>query len=122
MHAKDIQILYGYHFEANRKLWNDCIMPLSDEQFVQPLDYSIGSIRNQMVHLMDVEGGWFKGLRIESDSPPTFLNPEDWQTRVQIRTHWDIVEQTIQTYIDNLTDDICQQAFIQRQPGLPSGR
>lgn len=36
--------LYAYHFALNRKLWHNSIMTLSDEQFVQHLGYSLGSI------------------------------------------------------------------------------
>ncbi len=111
MHADDIRILYGYHFAANRKLWDDCIVPLTDQQFVQPLDYSAGSIRNQVVHLMDVEEGWFNGLQATVPEPPKFKEPEDWPTREVIRAHWETVEATIQIYLDNLTDEECAADF-----------
>lgn len=108
MHAEDMRILYGYHFAANHKLWNESIMPLTDAQFLQPLDYSVGSIRNQVVHLMDIEEGWFGGLRLGANRGP-FINPEDWPTRGLIREHWDIVEADIHAYLDTLPDEECNQ-------------
>ena len=110
MHADDIRILYEYHFAANRKLWDECIESLTDEQFLQPLEYSVGSIRNQMVHMMDIEEGWFGGLR---DGSPRgiFKNPNDWPTREKIRTDWDAVEAKIRAYVENITDEECNQPF-----------
>ncbi len=111
MHAEDIRILYGYHFVANRKLWDTSIVPLTDEQFLQPLDYSIGSIRNQVVHLMDIEEGWFGGLREPAAGRAPFKNPEAWPTREKIRADWDVVEADIRTYLAGLTDEECNQPF-----------
>ena len=112
MHADDIRILYGYHFAANRKLWDVCVVPLSDEQFLHPLAYSIGSIRNQVVHMMDIEEGWFDGLRTNNaDGRAPFKNPEDWPTREKIRADWDTVEAKIRAYLIDLTDDDCNAPF-----------
>lgn len=111
MHADDIRILYGYHFRANRKLWDVCIVPLTDEQFLQPLNYSVGSIRNQVVHLLDIEEGWFGGLRNPGAGRAPFRNPEDWPAREKIRADWDGVEADIRAYLDGLTDDECNAPF-----------
>ena len=45
-----LQQMIDYHVTATRKVW-DVIEPLGDELFVREHDYSIGSIRNHMVHL-----------------------------------------------------------------------
>jgi uncharacterized damage-inducible protein DinB len=111
MHADDIRTLYNYHFAANRKLWDVSIVPLTDDQFLQPLDYSIGSIRNQVVHLMDIEEGWFTGLRLPGSERVPFKNPADWPTREKIRADWDVVETDIRVYLVSLTDDECNQPF-----------
>jgi len=55
--------LYDYHFAANHKLWNESIAGLTGEQFKQKLPYSVGSIRNQTVHMLNVENSWFCELR-----------------------------------------------------------
>lgn len=111
MHADDIRTLYDYHFALNRKLWDTSIMALTQEQFVQPLPYSIGSVRNQVVHLMDIEEGWFTGLRIKAAGREPFKNPEEWPTREKIRADWDVVEMTIRSYLDSLTDDEANALF-----------
>src|SRR5690349_3937605 len=84
MRADDLRLVYGYHFALNQKLWDTSIVTLTDEQFFQPLPYSIGSIRNQMVHIMDIDQGWFKGLRGQPRGP--FDQHVGWTSREQIRT------------------------------------
>ena len=77
-------------------------MTLSDEQFLKPLDYSVGSIRNQCVHLMGIDDRWFSGLR--GVAVPDFLDPELYPTREVVRTFWDRVEADMKSYLDALTD------------------
>jgi uncharacterized damage-inducible protein DinB len=54
---------YNYHFSENRKLWDSYVTSLSQEQFTRPVDYSHGSVRDQIVHLMSVDEMWFSDLR-----------------------------------------------------------
>jgi uncharacterized damage-inducible protein DinB len=46
---------YDYHFSENRSLWDNYVMTLSQEQFTQPIAYLMGSVRNQVVHMMNVD-------------------------------------------------------------------
>jgi uncharacterized damage-inducible protein DinB len=55
MNADAFRHLYDYHFAENRKIWDAYITPLSQEQFTQAVSYSHGSVRNQIVHLMEVD-------------------------------------------------------------------
>ena len=103
MQANHIRELYDYHISTNRRLWETSIMTLTDEQFLQPLDYSVGSIRNQCVHLMSIDQRWFSGLR--GVVVPDFLNPDLYPTRAEVRAYWDTVEADMQSYLSNLTDD-----------------
>jgi uncharacterized damage-inducible protein DinB len=103
MRADQIRELFDYHITTNRRLWDTSVMALSDEQFTQKLDYSVGSIRNQCVHLMSVDERWFCGLR--GVEVPNFLNAVHYPKREKIRTYWDRVEAEMQSYLDNLTDD-----------------
>ncbi len=101
MNADAFRYLYNYHFAENRKIWDNYVMPLSQEQFTQPVKYSIGSVRNHMVHLMNVEEAWFSELRgVEMPDQP------DLDDRQLIRARWDTVEQTIRDYLANLRDDM----------------
>jgi uncharacterized damage-inducible protein DinB len=104
MNADAFRHLYNYHFTENRKIWNAFIMPLSQDQFTQPVAYSIGSIRNHIVHLMSVDNTWFSGLRgIEL---PEWLKPEDFEDRQVIRDYWDKIENDMRGYLATLRDDM----------------
>ncbi len=104
MNADAFRHFYDYHFSENRNLWNTHILSLSQEQFTQHVNYSIGSARNQIVHLMSVDDTWFSGLRGEEIPEP--LNPADFDDRAGIRAHWDKVEQKMRDYLANLRDDM----------------
>lgn len=103
MNADGFRHFYNYHFAENRNMWDTYIMPLSQEQFTQPVNYSHGSVRNQIVHMMSVDNTWFSGLRgIEIPEP---LDPTQFDDRAAIRAHWDNLEQTMRDYLAALRDD-----------------
>jgi len=104
MNADVFRYLFNYHFYENRKLWNYCIPQLSQEQFVQKVNYSIGSVRNQIVHLMSVDESWFSELR--GDKIPRSLNPVHFYDRNKIRAYWDNVEKNMRGYLADLRDDM----------------
>jgi uncharacterized damage-inducible protein DinB len=62
MNADAIRHFYEYHFSENRKLWDTCISILSPSQFTQPVNYSHGSVRNQVVHLINTDSMWLNEL------------------------------------------------------------
>jgi len=104
MNANAFRHFYEYHFAANRKIWDRYVVPLSQEQFTQPVEYSHGSVRDQIVHLMNVDEAWFSGLRgVEIPEEP---DPVDLHDRDSLRTRWDTVEQTMRDYLAALRDDM----------------
>jgi len=104
MNANAFRHFYEYHFSENRKLWDHYILSLADEQFTQNVNYSHGSIRNQIVHLMSADNSWFSALRgVEF---PESLNPYDFDDRKTLRTYWDNVEQNMRDYLAKLQDDM----------------
>lgn len=104
MNAAAFRQLYDYHFAENRKIWDAFIVPLSQEQFTRQVSYSVGSVRNQVVHLMRVDEAWFSDLRgVEITGP---FDLPDLQDRAAIRAHWDGVEQAIRAYLADLRDEM----------------
>jgi uncharacterized damage-inducible protein DinB len=104
MNANAFRHFYDYHFTENRKLWEHYVTPLSDEQFTQAVNYSHGSVRDQIVHLMSADDTWFSGLRgVEIPEP---LNPAHFDDRQSIRAHWDRVERHMRDYLAELRDDM----------------
>jgi uncharacterized damage-inducible protein DinB len=107
MNADAFRQFYEYHFSKNRKIWDTHVMPLSQEQFTRPVAYSVGSVRNQIVHLMSCDDYWFSGLR--GLPMPEMLNPAEFDDRKIIREYWDTVEQNMRDYLSKLRDDMLFQ-------------
>ncbi len=103
MNADSFRQLYHYHFSENRKIWQR-ITQLSDVQFAQEVNYSHGSIRNQIVHLISVDEVWFSELRGIALSDP--YPPANFDDREAIRTRWDEVEQIMRGYLAELRNDM----------------
>lgn len=103
MNADAFRHFYNYHFAENRKVWEH-VASLTFEQFTQKVDYSRGSIRRQLVHLIDAEDVWISELRGAQPSEPL---PEttDVDDRDAIRKLWDVVEQNTRAYLANLQDE-----------------
>lgn len=104
MNANAFRHFYDYHFAENRKIWEEYVTSLTDEQFEQPVNYSHGSVREQVIHLMDVDEAWFGGLRgVELSGEP---DPAHFADRNSMRRHWDTIEQEMRAYLANLRDDM----------------
>ncbi len=103
MNAIAFRHFYDYHFSENRKLWDNCIAPLTVEQFTQAAGYSHGSVRDQIVHLIDAEEMWFCELRVVW--PPEPLPPPAGDDRAAIRARWDSVEEMMRAYLAGLSDE-----------------
>jgi len=104
MNADAFRHFYNYHFAENRHIWDDYVVPLTQEQFTQEASYSHGSVRNQIVHLVSVDDAWFSGLR--GVELPEGYNPADFEDRAVLRAQWDKVEQNMRDYLANLQDDM----------------
>ena len=107
MNADAFRHFYEYHFAENRKIWDEYVTPLSQEHFTQDVGYSRGSVRNQIVHLMNTDQGWFGDLPDVERVPD--LEPADSDDRNLLRAHWDKVEQNMRAYLEKLRDDMLFQ-------------
>jgi uncharacterized damage-inducible protein DinB len=104
MNADAFRHFYAYHAAANRKIWDTGVMALTQEQFTQPVNYSHGSIRDQIVHLVSVDDTWFCGL--SGADIPEPLEPADFDDRDLLRAQWDAVEQRMRDYLTGLQDEV----------------
>lgn len=104
MNADAFRHFYDYHFKENRKIWDWFVTKLTPEQFAQTAGYSHGSIRDQLVHLMNVDEGWFSEL--QGVQPSAEFPSADGDDRQAIRAHWDGVEQMMRGYLSGLQDDM----------------
>jgi len=104
MNADAFRHFYDYHFSENRSIWENYVMPLPQAQFTQDVNYSHGSVRNQIVHLMSVDDTWFSGLR--GVDVPAPLDPAQFSDKATIRAYWDAVERRMREYLVSLCDDM----------------
>jgi uncharacterized damage-inducible protein DinB len=104
MNANAFRHFYDYHFAENRKIWDECVTSLSYEQFTQHSNYSHGSIRDQIVHLMSVDEVWFSEL--SGAQPSDSLAPAGFDDRQIIRAKWDSIEQAMRSYLASLQDEL----------------
>jgi uncharacterized damage-inducible protein DinB len=111
MHADALRHFYGYHFAENRALWDRYVTQLTAEQFIQPMAYSHGSVRDQLVHLMDVDDVWFSALQNIKPLAPAPADHDD--NRQFLRVRWDAIEQRMRAYLTALQDDLVSTRPIQ---------
>jgi len=106
MDTRAFRHLYAYHFSENHAVLRDA-GALTLEQFTQPLAYSIGAVRDQLVHLMWVDDVWFSGLR---GAPlPDAFDPGDFPDLPAVRIRWERIEQEQREYLAQLRDDMLWQ-------------
>jgi uncharacterized damage-inducible protein DinB len=103
MNANAFRHFYDYHFAENRRIW-DHVLQLTHEQFTQPMNYSRGSVRDQVVHLMDCDDTWFSELQDVTPSEP--VPSTDVDDRQILRARWDSIEQSMRDYLAGLQDDM----------------
>lgn len=99
MTPEAMKLLYRYNYWAFERLW-ECVMALSDEQFVQPIDYSTGSIRNHLVHVMSATRRWLD--RLQGGALAPHLAFEDFPTRAAAKSRWDELKKETLAYVDAL--------------------
>ena len=86
MKPTEIKSIFDYNFWAFDRVW-ECISQISDAQFAQEIDYSTGSIRNIIVHIMSGNRVWMSVLR-GIEFPPRILL-EELDTSSKTRAIWD---------------------------------
>jgi uncharacterized damage-inducible protein DinB len=100
MDPEVMEELFSYNYWAFERVWA-CIARLTDAQFTQEIDYSRGSIRNQVVHLMSATQRWV--YRLQRLEPPPRLVFEDFHTLAETRSKWDELQAETLAYIHTLT-------------------
>ena len=106
MNAAYFRRMIDYTYWAHHLVWG-CIAELSDEQFQRPSDYSIGSLYQQVTHVIGGERRWLQIVR--GEQPAASLNPGDFADRAAIEARWQEIEVGWRAFADSLTDDQLDQ-------------
>lgn len=72
-------------------------------------NYSHGSVRDQILHLINVDDVWFSELAGIQPLEPVSSNASDindTDDRKMIRAYWDRVEQRVRDYLADLRDEM----------------
>jgi uncharacterized damage-inducible protein DinB len=99
MTPTSIRRLFDYSYWAFERVW-DCIMDLSDAQFTKDIDYSVGSIRNHVVHMMSLDLRWIR--RVQGTTVPPLMPFEIFNTRADAKAKWDDIKDEVLTYVYSL--------------------
>lgn len=101
MDSDSLRTLLRYNYASHRHLW-DSIMQLTDEQYVEEVPYSVGSVRNHMTHLISTDERWI--ARLLGTELPSRLRPEDCPTRETTLRRWEGMEAFVMPYVDDLDE------------------
>jgi len=99
MDTQAICDLFEYSYWAFDLIWPS-ISQLNDDQFVVDLEYSFGSIRNQIIHLMSSNRRWL--CRLKMDQPVPHLNFTDFPSISKTREEWEVARGEMLAYINSL--------------------
>lgn len=102
MTVRDLEVLVDYSYWANGQFL-EVLRQLTDEQFVQPVAGSYGSLRNTLVHMLSAEWGWLDRCGGPARGPA--LNAGDYPTAASIRARWQEVEAHMRGFLARLQDE-----------------
>jgi uncharacterized damage-inducible protein DinB len=102
MDVHAIQILFDYNYTTHDRVW-DCVMELTEEQFVAESDYSWRSLRNHLVHVMSVDNRWL--ARVQNQPLPDRLEVVDYPNQDTVREKWNDIRDDVISYVTGLTPD-----------------
>lgn len=98
-----IHTLVKYHNALNDRLW-ESITHLTDDQFVQDVDFSHGSVHNQIVHMALWNTRWLRGLQGDSNARQFDLNPDNYSDREGAKKLWDSMGKDFADYVASLDE------------------
>ena len=94
--------MFDYHYGMYDRIW-DIVQGLSPGQFVEESDYSLGSLRNQLLHVIEVDYRWL--ARLQYLPLPELLDESDFPDQATLRPTWDAIRADVLAYTNALTDD-----------------
>ena len=95
-------------FTYNYKLWErmlDSIDEITDEQFLEPISYSRGSVRHQSVHALAANLFWLEGIQGTPRAEVKRYHGEDYGTKQAVRELFHESKTQFMAYVDSLTDE-----------------
>ena len=115
MNPQSIKEMFNYTYWAFDLIWPS-IDKLSDNQFIKDLGYSLGSIRNQVIHLISSHRRWL--YRMQKSIPPQHLDFKDFSTKTSVKIEWENAKSEMLDYVKSLDqNDLDRKIEYQLQGG-----
>jgi uncharacterized damage-inducible protein DinB len=102
MTPEDVQLPFSYNTWALDRVW-DCVERLSDDQFDEEVDYSRGSVRNQMLHIVTAIERWMQ--RLEGDTLTPRPDEVGFPTCSSVRERWEQANAALTDYLRTLDQE-----------------
>jgi uncharacterized damage-inducible protein DinB len=117
MNTEDFRLLYNYNSWANHRTLDACTA-LSAEQFTRDMGSSFRSVRDTLVHLMQVEWLWLE--RWHGRSPNSYAPTAEFPNVESVRARWAEIERDLLDYIASLTpEDVQRVVHHKTTAGVP---
>lgn len=100
MDSPTVQTIFDYHYGMFESVW-ECAAQLENALFVADNGYSLGSVRNHLVHCMNVDDRWL--ARLQQTTLPDVLEESDYPNLASIRPEWDAVRERVLAYVTGLS-------------------
>jgi uncharacterized damage-inducible protein DinB len=120
MNVEDFRLLYDYNAWADHRTLEACA-ELSEEQFTRDLGSSFRSVRDTLVHIMQVEWLWLE--RWHGRSPTSFAANGEYSNVASVRSRWLEIERDLLDYVASLTSEEVQRVVRhQTTAGVPQAQ
>lgn len=96
-----VSTLFEYNAWAFDQVWV-CVDQLTDEQFCLESGYSLGSVRNQYLHVVSTTSRWIQRLQGLLLTP--HLRYEDYPTILSVKEIWANFLEDTRTYMTQLSE------------------
>jgi uncharacterized damage-inducible protein DinB len=111
MKLAETKELFSYNRWAAQQML-DAAENLTVEQFVEPDDTPFGSVRNELVHILDAQWGWvdiWSSALQERDRTAVDFDPVDYPDISSVRRLWEEVESATEQFLQRLDDEHLDQ-------------
>lgn len=120
MNGQLIGKLFDYHYGMFDKVWAS-VEQLTVAQFIEENNYSLYSVRNHLVHCMNVDDRWI--ARLQGLTPPPILDEYTYSDQLSVRVEWDIIRKRVLTYAGSLDEEALEATISVELPSrYPSPR
>lgn len=104
MKTSDILILYDYHYWATGRILAAAV-PMSEEQFIEPVSPGLDSLREILAHCIDAEYGWRTLWQTGTTDGFETVSAADFPTVDVLARRWAQEEEATRGYLAGLSDD-----------------